>query len=192
MRKTILAVCILIAVWLAWLIWPLTALYALVRAVESRDAAGITEQIDPAAIRRSVTDQIIDTYERLTGARFRRGGTAAVAGIAVEPLMAQVVSTEGIAFLLQSGWVKPELVERPYDTRGLSARALGSAWQIFLNSQRGFDRYSISFPPDKPKAHRIELEWRMRGPKWRLAVIRLPDTLLERVTQKIIKETRGL
>ena len=192
MRKTVIIIGIAAVIWIAWLIWPLTALYGLARAVEARDVPAIAAQIDAAAIRRSLRDQIVDTYSRVTGAKVSRSSLlVAVASSVADPLLARIVSAEGMAILLQTGWVNPELVERPSDAQGLNRQALGDAWQIFLNSQRGLDRYSISFPANKPMAERFELEWRMRGPKWRLASVRLPNQLVERMAQQLAKTKQG-
>ncbi len=191
MRKTLLIIGIAVVLWIAWLLWPLAALNALVRAVQARNVPAVAAQIDADAIRRSLTDQIVETYNRVTGSNISRSSLiVAIAGSVADPLVAKIVSPDGVAVLLQSGWVSAEIDERPVDVQGLSALALGGAWQIFLNSNRGFDRYSISFPANKPMPERFRLEWRMRGPKWRLASIRLPDRLVERLVQQIVREQR--
>ncbi len=192
MRKSILAIGIAIVVWIAWLVWPLTSLYRLVRAVEARNVAAIAEQIDAASIRRTLIDQIIEAYGRVTGAKINRNSIlVGIASTAADPLVASVVTPDGVAVLLQTGWVSTELISRPGDAQGLSAQALGGAWQIFLNSHRGFDRYSISFPPNRPLRERFELEWRMRGPKFRLAAIRLPDRLVDQIVEQLAKGQRS-
>jgi len=188
MRKTLLISGIAVVLWLAWLLWPLTALNALVRAVQARNVPAVTEQIDAAALRRSLVDQVAEAYNRITGANLNRSSLiVAIVGSAADPLVAKIVSPDGVTMLLQTGWVSAELADRPADIEGLSVPALGSAWQIFLNSHRGLDRYSITFPARKPIAERFHLEWRMRGPKWRLATIRLPDRLAERLAQQIVR-----
>jgi hypothetical protein len=188
MRKTLLIAGIAVVLWIAWLLWPLTALNALVRAVQTRNVPAIAEQIDATALRRALTDQLVESYSRVTGANINPGSLIVTfASSAADPLVAKIVAPDGVAVLLHTGWVSAEIDERPLDVDGLSAQALGGAWQVFLNSHRGFDRYSISFPHHKPKAERFQLEWRMRGPKWRLASIRLPDRLAERLVQQIVR-----
>jgi DUF2939 family protein len=193
MRKTILIGTLAILAWIAWLIWPLTAVYALARAVEARNATAISEVLEPLAIRRSLGAQVLEAYSRLTGAPV--GGNsliAALTGSIADPLIVKIMSPEGIALLLQSGWVSPELAERPSGAQGLSARALGDIWQVFGNSRRELDRYWISFPADRPDDQRFDLEWRLRGLQWRIVAIRLPASLADRLAEQLARIQRGL
>ena len=192
MRKTLVFSGVTITVWIAWLVWPLSAVYALLRAVEARDGAAVVEQLDVPSIRRSLTGQIIEAYNRITGAKINRNSlTIAAASAIADPLVAQIMSKDGVETLLQNGWVPSEVLARPDDAQGLTRQALGDAWQIFLNSHRGFDEYSISFPADKPDAQRFELQWRLRGLKWRLAEVRLPPRLIDQLAQGLVKLRPG-
>ena len=178
---------LVVAAWIAWLAWPLTALYGLARAVEARDAPPSCEQLDvgrgPPLPDRS--DSSAPT-SRLTGASAlpQRPDCVLIAGpssIRWWPLSSR---PKAFAPMLHDGWVDHELAERPPDAHGLSARALGDAWQVFLNSGAGFDRYSVSFPADKPTAQRFELRLRLRG----LAVaarrdVILPQQLVDRLAR---------
>jgi hypothetical protein len=193
MRKTILISGVAILAWIGWLVWPLTALYALARSVEARDAATISEKLEPLAIRHSLTGQVLEAYSRITGAPINRNSLmVAVIGSIADPLIAKLISPEGIALLLQSGWVNPELSERPSDAEGLSVRALGDAWQLFRNSRRDLDRYWIAFPADRPDEQRFELEWRLSGLQWRVVAIRLPDRLADRLAEQLVRVQRRL
>jgi hypothetical protein len=193
MRKTILICVLVILAWIGWLIWPLTALYALARAVEARNATAISEALDPLPIRRSLSAQVLEAYGRLTGAPVSGNSLiAAVTGSVADPLVAKIMSPEGITLLLQSGWVSPEFAERPTAAQGLSTRALGDLWQVFGNSRRELDRYWISFPADRPDDQRFDLEWRLRGLQWRIVAIRLPKPLLDRLAEQLIRIQRGL
>lgn len=186
-RKTILITVIVLATWIGWYIWPLTALYKLIRVVEARDAAAIVGQIDPLSIRRALENQILTAYIRAHGPLPRNTLLVAIAGSIADPLLAVIVTPEGLTLLLQSGWVNPELAEQPAEALGLSRRALGDAWQVFLNSEHGIDQFAISFPPDRPFTERFELQWRLRNFKWRLTAIRLPEQLTDRLVERIAK-----
>ena len=193
MHKTILIGALAILAWIGWLIWPLTALYALARAVEARNATAISEALDPLAIRHSLSAQVLEAYSRLTGAPVGRNSLiAALTGSVADPLIVKIISPEGIALLLQSGWVNPELAERPSSAQGLSTRALGDTWQVFSNSRRELDRYRISFPADRPDDERFDLEWRLRGLQWRIVAIRLPAPLVDRLAERLVRIQRGL
>ena len=193
MRKTILIGAFAILAWIGWLIWPLTAVYALARAIEARNAAAISEALEPLAIRRSLGAQVLEAYSRLTGTPVGRNSLiAALTGSIADPLVVKIMSPEGIALLLQSGWVSPELAERPSGAQGLSTRALGDTWQVFSNSRRELDRYRISFPADRPDDERFDLEWRLRGLQWRIVAIRLPAPLADRLAEQLVRIQRGL
>lgn len=60
----ILTLGILLSVYLAS---PLIALHSIASAVETKDAVALTERIDFPALRRSLTNQIMDEYLTLTG-----------------------------------------------------------------------------------------------------------------------------
>jgi hypothetical protein len=187
MRKTILITVIVLAASIGWYIWPVTALYKLVRSVEARDAIAVVDQIDPLSIRQSLADQILTAYSRAHGPLPRNNLIMAITGSIADPLLAAILTPEGVTLLLQSGWVNPELVERPADALGLSGRALGDAWQVFVNSEHGFDRFAISFPSDRPSPERIGLQWRLHNFKWRLYAIRVPERLADRLVERIGK-----
>jgi hypothetical protein len=195
MRKIILVIVVAVLAGIAWFAWPLMAIYSLARAVEARDIPAIIEQVEPLTIRRSLTSQVIAAYNRVTGTPLPASNLlVAIADTIADPIIARIVTPEGIALLLQSGWVEAELAPRPSEARGFNMRTLGDPWRVFLNSQHKLDRYLISYPVDEPMAQRFELEWRLRGVRWRLATIRLPerlaDRLAERLAELIAKPTR--
>ena len=63
------------AAFIAGVIWPFTALYDIATKAEAGDAAGVSERIDFASVRRSLTRQIIDAYIRLSGIKSVRAGS---------------------------------------------------------------------------------------------------------------------
>src|SRR5262245_5427062 len=192
MRKTILIGALAILAWIGWLIWPLTALYALARAVEARAATAISEALDPPSIRRSVSATVLGALSSLTGMPLDRNSLiAAITGSVADPLIVKIMSPEGIALLLRSGWVSPEIAERPSGAQGLSTRALGDTWQVFGNSRRELDRYWISYPANQQADQRFELEWRLRGLQWRIVAIRLPAPLVNRLAEQLTRIQRG-
>jgi Protein of unknown function (DUF2939) len=192
MRKAILIGAALVAAWVAWLAWPLPALYRLAHAVETRDAAALSEEVDFAAVRRSLVQQIMAAYVRVTGAKSAPSGlVATIAGTIADSMVAKIVSPEGLVELLGTG--RPgELVSRQSDdAQGLSSEALSDRWQLFLNSKRGFDRFSFSFPGTKSMAQRIQLEWRLHKWRWKLASVTLPEDLVTQLAQELAKAPRG-
>jgi hypothetical protein len=194
MRKAILIVLVVILAAIAWMAWPLATLYALARAIESRDAPAIAGHLDPLSIRRSLSNQVAEALARNAGPQAGRDNIlAAVAGSFVDPLVAAFVTPDGIALLLRSGWIGPEAPAGSPNgnpAQGLSTRALGDAWQVIRNSEWGFDRFSVAFPVDQPPAERFHLDLHWYGLSWRLADIRLPKPLADRMAQQLVRVQR--
>jgi hypothetical protein len=129
---------------------------------------------------------LLSVYTRAKGPLPRNALIMAIAGSIADPVLATTLTPEGVELLLRSGWVDPELAERPAEALGLNDRSLGSIWQIFINSEHGLDQYAISFPADRPFAERFELQWRLHGLKWRVAGIRVPERLANMLVERIV------
>ena len=67
MRKTVAAIVVLVMLGLGCCAWPFVGLYDLAGAAQSGDVAKIEQRVDFAALGRSLSGQIVQTYARLTG-----------------------------------------------------------------------------------------------------------------------------
>ena len=191
MRKTVMICSLLVLLWIGWLAWPLPALYRLAHAVETRNLAVVAELVDFGAVHRSLAEQILDAYNRATGAKLSRNSlVAALAASIADPLVNKITSPEVFSELLRNGTIEIT-PDQPVETHGLSSAALGNAWQVFLNSERGFDRYWVWFPANRLAAQRFRMEWRLARWKWRVVAVKLPDELLGRLVQELVKERGG-
>ena len=187
MRKTIVVLLVLLLVFGAGAIWPFTALYDIATKAEAGDASAVSERIDFAALRRSLTRQIIDTYIRLSGIKVAPGGiTAAVAGSVADPLVEKLISPEALIDLLRNGWPGAALPERPAGFAGLSSANFGNWWALFANSEYGLSGFSVSLPVEKPVAQQFRVYLSLSRQGWRLSGLDLPEEILTKLTEQLI------
>jgi Protein of unknown function (DUF2939) len=188
MRKTIVAVTLLALAWLAYVAWPIQALGALARAIEAGDTATAMSHVDLPAVRQSITDQVVDTYLKLTGksASPLLRGALTGAGSLADPIVGKIAAPDAFADFLRSGWPNAVLPDRPPGTAGLSTASLGSAWHIFAAAEYGIRRFEIELPPSLPRERRVGLEFRLINWRWQLAGVRLPEHLRVRLAEALI------
>ena len=100
-RWLVLALVILLGLYLAS---PLIALYDIASAVETKDAAAITERIDFPALKRSLTKQIVEEYFALTGTKplLRALGKRFAVSVA-DPIVARLMTVRALLDLLGKG-----------------------------------------------------------------------------------------
>ena len=189
MRKTIAAILVLVVVWIAYAVWPFFALHGLVRAIERGDAAAIAWYVDFSAVRVSLTQQIVETYARLTGRQDNPlGAGAAVAATSIaDPIVAKLINPEAFAEMMQNGWPVTVLPEKPPDAVGLTAETVGTAWQLFGASEYGIARFYVAVPASFPHPQRFSFGFRLAQWRWRLASVRLPEAIQVRLAEELIK-----
>jgi hypothetical protein len=54
---------------------------------------------------------------------------------------------------------------------------------------RGFRKIYMPIPPDRPKAERFTLYWRLSGTTWRLTGVDLPASLQQRLIRELPRPT---
>ena len=178
MRKTLLTVGLIGAVWLALAAWPIQTVVKLAHAVETGDVATVVAHVDFASVRASLTEQVGDTYLQLTGIKvspLARGLATAAAGSVADPIIARVVTPEALTDLLKTGWPNAVASNRPPGTIGLSTQNIGTAWQIFASADYGLRRFLVVVPPSFAPQHRFGLEFRLSQWRWQLTGVRLPE-----------------
>jgi hypothetical protein len=192
MRKTI-AVTLLIAVgWLAYLAWPISALAGLARAVDTGDAAAAMRYVDISAVRRSITEQVVDSYFKLTGktaSPLLRGAVSSAVGSIADPIVDRIAAPGAFAEFLRDGWPSAVLPDRPPGTAGLSSSSLGNAWNVFAAAEYGIRRFEIELPPTLPRDRRVVLEFRLIQWRWQLAAVRLPAHMRLRLAEALVNAT---
>ncbi|MEA2928824.1 MAG: hypothetical protein QOG38_1252 [Hyphomicrobiales bacterium] len=188
MKKTVITLLVLVAVWLAWSAWPFFALYDIARAAQAGDAARIERRVDIPALQRSLTDQIIAAYERVTGKRVKSGLIGAVAGAAVDPFIAKLATPGALAALLRDGWPKGVLAETPADFTPPKLTALGNVLSLYAASDYGLGEFRIALPLDTPAERRFRLQLALSNWTWRLTALDLPPELTERLARELARE----
>lgn len=190
MRKTVVAGTLLVLAWLGYVAWPIYTLGTLARAIETGDIATAMRHVNLSAVRRSITDQVVDTYLKLTGktvSPLLRGAVAGAADSIAEPIVGRIVAPDALAEFLREGWPIAVLPERPPGVSGLSGANLGNAWQVFAATEYGIGEFEIELPPSLPRDRRVVLEFRLKQWRWQLVGIRMPDELRVRLAEALIK-----
>jgi hypothetical protein len=190
MRKTIAASTLLVLAWLGYVAWPIYTLGTLARAIETGDTAAAMRHVNLTAVRRSITDQVVDTYLKLTGktvSPLLRGAVAGAADSIAEPIVGRIVAPDALAEFLREGWPVAVLPERPPGMSGLSGANLGNAWQVFAAAEYGIGEFEIELAPSLPRDRRVVLEFRIIQWRWQLVGVRMPEPLRVRLAELLIK-----
>jgi Protein of unknown function (DUF2939) len=95
----------------AYLTWPLVGFYRIASAVEANNAAALAERVEFPSLRRSLAQQVVAEYLKLTGkerklGRFRTGIVSGVGASLAEPVIAQFLNAETLLDFLNKGSVK--------------------------------------------------------------------------------------
>ncbi len=194
MRWTIRVSAVLLILLAAYTVWPLIALYQLAGAIEKRDAVALNEKIDFPRLRRSLTEQVVAEYLKLTGMAKRLGplGTGIAVGIGAtvaDPLVERLLNLERLLDFLNKGSVSGVVTgaSLPSGLAPFDASSLSSAWRAWLSTEYSTTRFWVSLPPDKPAAQQFKprldlIEWR-----WKLTGIELPEQLRVQLAQEVIR-----
>jgi len=189
MRKTILTIVILALIWIGYLAWPLYDLFQLARAIERRDIATGTQQVDFHRVRQAFTQQIVEAYLQRTGTR--AGPLIQGAAFTItDPIVAKFISPAALAELLRVGWPVGALPDRPPDTVGISVATLGTVWDLFAGSDYGVGRFEVNVPATFPAGRALGLGFRLASWHWRLTSVRLPEHIRVLLADEIIRSTK--
>jgi hypothetical protein len=191
MRKTIAWFLILAILLAAYTVWPLIGLYRLASAVEARNAARLGDLIDFPSLRRSLAEQVIATYLKLTGkdaglGKFTQAMVVGVTASVVDPVVDRMINPASMIDLLSKGSVG-EGIAVPANTAPLTAASLDSVWRTWLDSEYSFRNFYARLPPDAEPAQRFRLMLRVTAWKWQLTRIDLPEHVRVLLAQEVIK-----
>lgn len=183
-----LALAVLLAAYTAW---PLQGLYRLATAVEARNATAVAELVDFSNLRRSLTEQIVTTYLRLSGKADTLGplGTNLAIGIGAtvaDPFVARMLNPEALLDLLNTGRAEGGQIIAA-GAPPITAASLRNIWQLWLNSEYSGSNVSFSLPPDRRAAEQFRLRLRLVQWRWKLAGVDLPEELRVKIAQELIK-----
>jgi hypothetical protein len=193
MRWTVgisLALLILIG---AYTVWPLISLYQLAAAVEDGNRAALAEKVDVPRLRRSLAEQIVAEYLKITGKTQNLGrfGTSAAVGIGAtiaDPIVERLLNLDTLSDLLKKGSVGGVASTGPLTTFApLSSNALASVWRAWLNTEYSGTRFMISLPTDKAPFEQFRIRLDLNGWAWMFTGIELPEQLRIQLAQEIVR-----
>ncbi len=190
-RKTLAAIIALILIWIGWSVWPFVGLFDLAHDVQSGDVDRIEARVDYPALGRSLSAQIIETYVRLSGAPVDRSLLLGLATSVADPMVARLVSRVALGQLLQNGWPKDVLGERPMELPAPDWNALGTAWQLYANSEYGLGTFQLRLPADRPAARQFRVHLALHGLTWKLTGFDLPRDVLDRLARELMQRKSG-
>src|SRR6516162_9730813 len=144
MKRFLPTFLVLLALLVGYWAWPFLALRGLAAAVQAGDVTAINEEVDYPRLRRSLTEQIIGAYLRLTGRANPLGAlgplATAVGASIVDPWVSQIINPENLSQLLRGGTVSSELGPLSFKLENLPS-TLRLAWDAWLSSESWFKRF---------------------------------------------------
>ena len=189
MRKAVAAIAILIILWLGWSAWPFFALYDLARAAQSGDIVKIEQRVDFAALGRSLSGQIVQTYARLAGVPIDRGSLiAGLASAVADPIVARLLTRVALAEFLRKGWPTEVLGDPPAGFEAPNWNALGDVRQIYANAEYGVGEFRLRLPMNAARERQYRIQLGLRGWSWKLTGLELPQELQERLARELMKQ----
>jgi hypothetical protein len=171
--------------------WPLVGFYRIASAVESKNAAALAQRVEFPSLRRSLSQQVIAEYLKLTGkdeklGRFRTGVATGVGAALAEPVIAQFLNAETLLDFLNKGSVK-DGAKISSEVAPFSGSSWRNAWQVWWHSEYGITRFHAYLPPDKPKSEQFKVGLSLRDWQWKLTDIGLPEHLRVQLAQELVR-----
>jgi hypothetical protein len=193
MRWTLAIGVVLLVLLAGYMAWPLVALYQIASAIETKNTAALREMIDLPLLRRSLAEQIVAEYLKLTGKTQRLGpfATSIAVGVgatAADPIVARLLNLENlIEFLNKGSGGAVAGASLPIGFAPINASSLDSVWRTWLNSEYSGARFLVSLPPDKTQAQQFRLSLDLIQWHWKLAGIELPEQLRVQLAQEMLR-----
>ncbi len=192
MKRLILALPLFVVLLVGYWTWPFVGLRALAAALQARNAAALSEQVDFGYLRRYLAAQIIATYLRITGRESKfglfRALAPAVGASIVDPWVSQIVNPENLVELLRGGTIQSELGAVSFKIGEFPNFSLASAWHAWLGSEYGLGRFSIGWPADAEAPEQFRLRMRLLAWRWKLTGIDLPEKLRDQFARELAKK----
>ena len=192
MKRFILALPLFAVLLVGYWAWPFVGLRGLAAALQSHNAAALSDQVDFGYLRRYLTAQIIATYLRITGRESKAGPfralVPAIGASIVDPWVSQVINPENLVELLRGGTIQSELGEVSFKTGELPNFSLNTAWNAWLNSEYGLGHFSIGWPADAAATEQFRLRMQLLEWRWKLTGIDLPEKLRDQFARELAKK----
>jgi len=182
MKRIIICLTIVLVAVGYFLASPFVGLAHLRSAIDARNASALSERIDFQRLRNSLGQQIVSTYLKITGKSAQLGqlGTSIAIGVGAsmaEPLLADLVNPEMMLDLLSGSGISAASLQIPAGLGPFSKDAVGSAWQIFINTEYGIGNFYIRLPTSTAATEQFRLRFQVLQWNWKITAIDLPERL---------------
>jgi hypothetical protein len=193
MKRFVIGFLLAVALLLAYWAWPFVGLHDIAADLHARDSAALSRDVDFPNLRRSLTEQIIASYLRITGraAQFGIFGTAVASAIGssvADPLISQIINPENLLDLLNGGTVSTQFGPVALKTGELPTVSLASAWRAWLGTEYRLDHFSLAVPVDAPPSEQYRLRLQLIQWHWKLTGLDLPETLRNQLAEELAKK----
>jgi hypothetical protein len=182
MRWIVVIILALIVVLTVYTVWPIYDLYRLASAVETRNPASLRELVDFPSLRASLIKQILDTDRKRADKSVVRSESLAT-GIG----WAKTLHPDRLLDLLGKGSVSTDPALRSTLTAPFEPNNLGSAWQIWLNSDYSGRTFYVTVPVDRPSDKRFRIRLRLVHWNWKLLALDLPESTKMHLVQELAR-----
>ena len=185
MRWTLIIILTLIVLLTAYTVWPIYDLYRIASAVETRNPAALQELVDFPSVRVSLAKQIVDAFRKLSGksADLSDRSGSLVAGFG----LAKILNPERLLDLLGKGSADTDSSPPSGLAAPFTANSLGSAWQIWLNSDYSGANFYVAVPVDRPFDQRFGVRLRLADWDWKLSGLDLPESMALDLAQELAR-----
>lgn len=191
---------VFVAAWLVFTASPYYALYEFARAVEAGDLATIKSRVNFAAVRISLSKQLVTAYLVASGRESElkssnKGLVAAAGSALIDPLLAQHVTPEALADFLSGrrgdgagGGAGVAVPGSGSSGPALGPKSLKAAWSLWLASEsRGFRAILFPVPPESRAEDQFRLQFRLTSFAWRLVGVEVPQAIQQRLIQEMMR-----
>ena len=187
MRWIVVIILGLIVVLTVYTVWPIYDLYRLASAVETRNPAALRQLVDFPSLRASLIKQILDTDRKRTEKSVVRSESLAT-GIG----WAKTLHPDRLLDLLGKRSVSTDPALRSSLTAPFAPNSVGSAWQIWLNSDYSGRTFYVTLPVDRPSDQQFRIRLRLVHWNWKLLALDLPESTKMHLVQELARVAAGL
>jgi Protein of unknown function (DUF2939) len=187
MRWIMVIILALIVLLTVYTVWPIYDLYRIASAVEARNHAALRELVDFPSLRASLIKQILDADRKRADKSVVRSESLAT-GIG----WAKTFHLERLLDLLGKGSASTEPALRSSLAAPFAPNSLGSAWQIWLNSDYSGRTFYVTVPVDRPSDQRFRIRLRLIHWGWKLLALDLPESTKMHLLQELAKVAADL
>jgi hypothetical protein len=177
---------------LAYAAWPLLGLKTIADAVEARDAATIMDRLDAPELKRSLTEQLVRTYLKVTG---KDQGLSPLAfnlamrvGIGIaEPMVAEMMLPAALIALLKQSRTETFAASHVVPLEAWSAPNLRNLRGLLLGTEYAGQNFYVTVPLYAESAQGYRLRLKFSQWRWKLAGIELPEEVRVNIAREILR-----